>query len=212
MHSVACAITSGRSIESACRSSKNAVLIRTSCRSPIGELRRRRIANDLVVHIRDVHHVMQGEALLAQEPPQDINMEEGTEVADVPVVVDRRPAAIHPQLRRAHRRQRLNGAAQGVVEIECRHGASGAFVAGADALPLEVCCAVSSDSRRMGTALRSREAAFEGAVSNADCRGRLLTESKLRRGPEIIARKLACEELRPRRRGDHRGVVRRKRE
>src|SRR5262249_29150804 len=55
----------------------------------------RGIANNLVVHIRDVHHVLELVSALPQETPQNIHGHEGAEVADVPVVVNRGPAVIH---------------------------------------------------------------------------------------------------------------------
>ena len=55
----------------------------------------RRIADDLVIHVSDVHDVLELEAALAQEAPQDIHGDKGAEVADVAVVVDRGAAGVH---------------------------------------------------------------------------------------------------------------------
>ncbi len=59
--------------------------------------------------------------LLAKKPAQHIHMQKRAEVADMPVVVDSRPATIHAQLRRTNRGKRLNRATEGVVEIESCH-------------------------------------------------------------------------------------------
>ncbi len=55
----------------------------------------RRVANDLVVHVGDVHHVLHLVAALFEEAAQGVDHDEGAEVADVAVVVDRRPAGVH---------------------------------------------------------------------------------------------------------------------
>ena len=54
-----------------------------------------RVANDLVVHVGDVHDVVEREAAGAQPAAQNVLKREGAEVADVHVVVDRRPARVH---------------------------------------------------------------------------------------------------------------------
>ena len=53
------------------------------------------IANDLVVHVGDVHDVLQLVAALLQEAAQGVDDDEGAEVADVSVVVDRGTASVH---------------------------------------------------------------------------------------------------------------------
>ena len=55
----------------------------------------RRIANDLVIHVGDVHDVLQLIAALLQEPSQRVDHDERAEIADVAVVVNRRPASVH---------------------------------------------------------------------------------------------------------------------
>jgi hypothetical protein len=55
----------------------------------------RRVANDLVVKVRYVHHIAHGVAGLAQESLEHVNRNEGSEVADVPVIVDCRTTGIH---------------------------------------------------------------------------------------------------------------------
>ena len=60
-------------------------------------------------------------SLLPQKPTQHIHMQKCPEVADMPVVVDRRPAAIQAQLWRTNRSERLNRATQGIEEIESCH-------------------------------------------------------------------------------------------
>ena len=53
------------------------------------------VADDLVVHVGDVHDVLQLEAALLQKAPQRVDDDEGAEVADVSVVVDRGTAGVH---------------------------------------------------------------------------------------------------------------------
>ena len=55
----------------------------------------RGIANDLVVHVGDVHDVLQLVAALLQEAAQHVDHDKGAEVADVPVVIHRGTAGIH---------------------------------------------------------------------------------------------------------------------
>jgi hypothetical protein len=83
--------------------------------------RRQRVADDLVVHVRHVHHMLDGHALLAQKPPQHVHMQKRSEVPNVSVVVYRRPAGIHPQRRRAHRLQPLHLPAQCIEQFQRRH-------------------------------------------------------------------------------------------
>ena len=84
-------------------------------------LRRQSVADDLVVHVRHVHRMFDGHALLAQEPPQHVHMQKRPEVPNVPVVVDRWPAGIHPQRRPAHRLQPLHLSAQCIEQFQRRH-------------------------------------------------------------------------------------------
>ena len=81
-------------IEASPQSSRNAFLY-FAVYSLHGQPSRAGIANDLVVHVGDVHHVIQLEAALPQEAAQQIDDDEGAEVADVSVVVDRGPAGVH---------------------------------------------------------------------------------------------------------------------
>ena len=62
-----------------------------------GNARRRGVADDLVVHVGDVHDVADLHARELQEAAQHVDLQKGAEVADVAVVVNRRPAGVHPQ-------------------------------------------------------------------------------------------------------------------
>ena len=53
------------------------------------------IADDLVVDVGDIHDVLQLVSALQQEAAQHIDRDEGAEVADMAVVVNREPAGIH---------------------------------------------------------------------------------------------------------------------
>ena len=56
------------------------------------------IANDLVVHIGDVHHVAKLVSALVKKAAQDVDSNKGTEIADVAVVIDRGAASVHADL------------------------------------------------------------------------------------------------------------------
>ena len=53
------------------------------------------VADDLVVHVGDVHDVVEAEAAGAQPVAQDVDESEGAEVADVGEIVDRGAAGVH---------------------------------------------------------------------------------------------------------------------
>ncbi len=53
------------------------------------------IADDLVVHVGNVHDVVEAESAGAQPFAQDVEEREGPEVADMGVIVDRGAAGIH---------------------------------------------------------------------------------------------------------------------
>ncbi len=55
------------------------------------------VADNFVVNVGDVHDVMQREAVKAGGAAQEVDVEEGAEVADVAVVIDRGAAAIEAQ-------------------------------------------------------------------------------------------------------------------
>ena len=56
------------------------------------------IANDLVVHIGDIHDVSNFESTLAKEATENVNGDKGAEVADMAVVVHGGTAGIHADL------------------------------------------------------------------------------------------------------------------
>ena len=58
----------------------------------------RRVMDDFVIHVGDVHHVTNCVSALAQKPPQHVHRHKGSEIADVPVVVNRGTARIHANL------------------------------------------------------------------------------------------------------------------
>ena len=92
--------------------------------------------NDLVLDVRDVHHVAQPPTAVADVPPQDVLEGKRPEVADVDVVVDRGPARVHADGGAIRRRECLLGAGQAVVELE-GHGLSAgiAIVPGGRRMP-----------------------------------------------------------------------------
>jgi len=60
------------------------------------------VADDLVVHIRDVHDVANRGPSELEETAQDVYLQEGAKVADVAVIVDRRSACVHAQRLAVH--------------------------------------------------------------------------------------------------------------
>ena len=74
--------------------------------------------DDLIVHVGDVHHVLQ---LQAEEPrgaPEHVNMQEGAEVADVSVVVHGGAATVKTQSVSVGSEHGLQLAAHGVEELK----------------------------------------------------------------------------------------------
>ena len=53
------------------------------------------VADDLVLDVGDVHDVLELVAALLEEAAQHVNRDEGAEVADVSVVVNRWAASVH---------------------------------------------------------------------------------------------------------------------
>ena len=82
----------------------------------------RRVADDFVIHVGDVHHVLQLVAALQQEAPQRVHHDEGAEVADVSVVVNRWPAGVHADQVVFQRAELLDFCGQSVKELK-RHRA-----------------------------------------------------------------------------------------
>ena len=79
------------------------------------------VADDLVVDVGDVHDVLDGDALLEEEAAEDVDVEEGAEVADVAVVVDGGAAAVHAECGLAYGGEGLGFSAEGVEEFEVGH-------------------------------------------------------------------------------------------
>ncbi len=76
----------------------------------------RRVGNNLVVHICNVHHVADAVTRLAQKSLQQVYGNKTSEVSDVAVAVDRRPASIHTDFAIANRNKFLHPRGHGVVE------------------------------------------------------------------------------------------------
>jgi hypothetical protein len=73
---------------------------------------------DLVVDIRDVAHIgdVVGAVEMAQQAEQNVENDNGTRVADMGEVIDRRPAHIHAHACRIERREHAFAARQGIVK------------------------------------------------------------------------------------------------
>ena len=83
-----------------------------------------RVADDLVVHVGDVHDVLQLVAALPQEAAQQFDDDEGAEVADVAVVVNRGPAGVHADGVVFQRVELLDFGGQSIEELK-RHKFAG---------------------------------------------------------------------------------------
>ncbi len=77
------------------------------------------VADDLVVDVGDVHDVVQGEAVEAGGAAQQVDVEEGAEVADVAVVVDGGAAAVEAQDVAVGGEERFDFTGESVEEFEC---------------------------------------------------------------------------------------------
>src|SRR6266702_8073024 len=74
------------------------------------------IGDNAVIHIREVHYVVQLESTQLQEAPQNILEHESAVIADVRVAVDRRPAGVHTPFARLLRNKGFDLSGQSVVE------------------------------------------------------------------------------------------------
>ena len=89
------------------------------------DARRRRLRDDAVVHVGQIHDVVELEAAQLQEAPQDVLKHKRAVVPDVRVVVHRRPAGVHAHFAGFLRNERLGLAAQRVVQSNFVHGSVG---------------------------------------------------------------------------------------
>ena len=78
-----------------------------------------------MLHVGQVHDVVELEAAQFQKSPQSVLEHEGAVVADVRVVVDRGSAGVNADFARLLRNKRLGLAAQGVVQSNFVHGSVG---------------------------------------------------------------------------------------
>ena len=103
----------------------------------VGELvdpdsRRRRAPDDLVVDVGDVHDPRDAQAAVAEVADEQVGVEEAPEVADVGRAVDRRPAAVDPDVARLERLERPRLAGQRVVEPDVIRAAPAIATAAAE--------------------------------------------------------------------------------
>ena len=68
----------------------------------------RGVADDLVIHVRDVHHVVQFVTALPQISAQKVHCDKRPKIPNVPVVVDRGPAGVHADFVVIDRLKRLD--------------------------------------------------------------------------------------------------------
>src|SRR6185312_11685765 len=76
------------------------------------------IANDLVIHVGDVHDVANRDAGKLEKTAQHIYLEKGAEIADVPIVVDCGSAGVHAESFSVARKQIVKFSRQGVEKPE----------------------------------------------------------------------------------------------
>ena len=80
----------------------------------------RRVADDFVIHVGDVHHVIQAVTAGSQPPPQNVDEGEGAEVANVGVAVDGGTAGVQAHRVIARRVKLLDALREGVIKTQ-RH-------------------------------------------------------------------------------------------
>ena len=80
------------------------------------------VGDDAVVHVGEVHDVVELEAAEFQEAAQDVLEHEGAVVADVREVVDRGTAGVDADFASALRDERLGLTTESVVEADFGHG------------------------------------------------------------------------------------------
>ena len=80
-----------------------------------------RVADDLVVHVGDVHDVVDLVAAAAQIASQNVLESEAAKIADVDVVIDRGTARIHAHLVFVERREGFEAVGKRIEEMQC-HG------------------------------------------------------------------------------------------
>ena len=80
-----------------------------------GLVERGGVADDLVVNVGDVHDVADGDAEQLERTAQDIDLEEGAEVADVAVIVDGGAAGVDAKRLARFRGEGFDRAGQCVV-------------------------------------------------------------------------------------------------
>jgi hypothetical protein len=73
---------------------------------------------DEVADVGDVHHLLHPETGVLERPPRDVGGDVRVQVADVLVVVDRRPAVVDADLARRERRERLDRARGAIEELQ----------------------------------------------------------------------------------------------
>jgi hypothetical protein len=74
------------------------------------------IANDFVVHVGDIHDVADVVSTLAEKAVKKIDSDKCTKITDVSVIVDGRPAGIHPDAISVDGMEVFNLAGKSVIE------------------------------------------------------------------------------------------------
>src|ERR1700730_11834783 len=99
-----------------------------------------RLLDDAVLDIGQIHHLRDAVPLLQQDSSQQVLEEEGPEVPDVGIVVDRWAAGVHPNMTRFDRLELLDPTIHRVVEAHRHHltsrSSTTAWAASASPLPI----------------------------------------------------------------------------
>jgi hypothetical protein len=82
---------------------------------------RLRLADDLVIHVGEVHDLLHVPAGQPEHPPQQVFEEKRAEIAEVGRVVDRGSARVHAHRLSIGGRERLDAARERVVQAELGH-------------------------------------------------------------------------------------------
>ena len=81
----------------------------------------RRILDDAVVHVGQVHHLQDAVAARVQKSPQNVLKHEGSEISDVREVIYRRPAGVHAHFALMNGLEGLQAICQRVVQVYLFH-------------------------------------------------------------------------------------------
>ena len=86
------------------------------------------VGDDAVVHVGQVHDVLQLESSQLEEAPENVLEDKRAVVADVRIVVDRRAAGVHAYFARFLRDEGFGLSGQSIVQLDFGHRRSVLFL------------------------------------------------------------------------------------